>query len=103
MNKARDAIPNLPLGLTGMDSMHDTGIIAANPGAGVCVAVVDVLPVGGVEADGVDLGEDPTLARLGDGNVADGDGVELGVDDDGLLGRHLALLFGCCCCMCFFE
>lgn len=54
------------------DSLDNARIVAANPRAWLRHCKVDVLPIGGIDADSCDLGEDVVVVKLGDRDVLDG-------------------------------
>lgn len=87
VDEAGNSVPNLEaLGDLGPDLFNDPGVITADSPALFRHGLVDVLPVRGVEADGLDPDEYIFVPELGDGHVLDG-GLALGHEDDGF-GSH---------------
>lgn len=81
MNGAADTVALLE-GLCDLapDALDHSGVVAAYPRSGVGEAKVDVLPVRGVDADGVDLDQNVVVAEARDGHFLDG--------SEGLFGEY---------------
>lgn len=69
------------------DFFDDAGVVAAHEAVAGAEAVLEVLPVGGVEGNVDDFDEDVVVAQLGEWPLDDG-GAVVAVGDEGFLGGH---------------
>jgi hypothetical protein len=81
------------LGDLGANFLDDTSVVTSDSRTRLSEAKVDVLPVSGVEANGIDLDENIVISKLGLGDLLDG-GLAL-LDVYNSLGSHDV---GFCCC-----
>lgn len=81
------------LGNLGTNFLNDTSIVTPDSRARFSEAEVDMLPVGGVQANGIDLDEDIIVSELGLRDLLDSSLALLNEYDS--LGSHDV---GLCCC-----
>ena len=94
MSPTRDPIPVDKVGDLAPNFLHNTGVIASHSTPDIRSSILDVLPVGGIDANRFHFDKHPVVMEYGHENVTDCGSLQLHHNDSfggGSSGGHLAM------------
>lgn len=81
MNPTRDPIPFGKVGDLAPNLLHNAGVIASHSAPNIRSSILDVLPVGGIDANCFHFDKHPVVMEYGHENVADCGSLQLHHND----------------------